>query len=970
MTESHYLPHPSMGALLDIPIHIIRVELEVQQPIRFKHFFHGNVIRSLLLHLFKPEELYQGHNLPPGVVPVPVENGFVQYAPGEGYVFGIVLVGRATQHLNRIHARLNRNTQSDHGPLCLGKTVRFKHFHAQELPLPAIAQRIARKHLQQFRMQLLTPMWIDREAKDQIEGHTRYDRQRFRFDVLVKKIFDRLNNLLHMNVIDPPIPRFCDLPAFPDNFTLQKHYLTWVELPTKKYRYNYGGVVGTLWVKGPLNTILLPLLIGQFLHIGEKINFGFGYYDLPDMCPELRRFWSPAQSYRDKMIQPAVLEAAFQKVKAKSKMPGIDGMELDQLEVDYDHWAGYLARQVTEGTYQCQPLMGIVIQDRKRGKLRALAVPTLMDRWLQRALLILMEPALDTLLEDCSYAYRKNYSRQRAREALRIAYNEGYRYVLESDIENFFDEVEWDILFRKLEALFPYEPVVQLLRQWVRADVEFQGQRIARHKGLPQGAVVSPLLSNLYLDEFDEKLKRMGFRLIRFADDFVVVCKSREEAEAAQQAAQKALAQLDLEMKASKTRITHFDQGFHYLGYLFCRSVILEQSKPDAEAPFRWELLDETCLPPHSWLARCRISGKTVEEFIQQTRYKTFRSLFERSTHTVEIPERKTIYLGNYRQQVRLKHRALRIESRDSDIPAVRYPLPTIQSLVLLSSIPVSMPTLYRLLKHNIPVFFCSSMGTPIGLAHPFGMIRPTVWQHQMQRFRHTEFALQFSQEVVKAKIHNACQCLRFAKDNGIEETVHDLLELLHSCENKTTLSGLRGVEGRAAALFYRAFAQLLGAEWGFPGRRKRPPTDPINALLSLGYTILYHHLTLIVLQAGLNPWLGIYHRPREQYCALSTDLQEEFRFLIDRLILTLVRRRQIRPEDFPFGEKTGRMYRLPKKCKAWFIEKVEERLLQPIHLRHPEGQFTYREIMALQVEQLKQIVLGKRSRYRAFRRR
>ncbi|NOX37247.1 MAG: CRISPR system precrRNA processing endoribonuclease RAMP protein Cas6 [Calditrichaeota bacterium] len=527
--ESSYLTHPSWGTLLEIPLQIVRVELEVTQPVRFKHFYHGNVIRSLLLHLFKEEELQADHNLPAGVVPVPVENGYLHYQPGDSYVFGIVLIGHAENFLNRIHTRLTRKTHTSNGVLRLGETVQLQQFYSQAVNLGELCDRIIGKKIQQFRIRLLTPVWIDREAPDRVPGHSRYDRQLFRFDMMIKKIFDRLRNLYQTGTLSTAVPPAPD-PAFHASFKIHHQYLTWVELPTKKRRHNYGGVVGQLQVTGPLNEVILPLLLGQFIHIGEKINFGFGYYDLPDLCPELSQFWRPAQTFVQRMVQPAVLDAAFRKLKQRSKMPGVDQIALDDLEALYPQWESFLREYLFKEIYKKNSLLELLQKDSKR-RLNDISLIVLLDRWLQNSLLVVMEPAIETLLEDCSYAYRKNYSRQRAREALRLAYNEGYRYVLESDIENFFDVVEWDILFQKIQALYPYDSIIDLIKQWVTAPVDFRGQCIQREKGLPQGAVISPLLSNLYLDEFDEKLQRLGFRIIRFADDFVILCKNRAEAE-------------------------------------------------------------------------------------------------------------------------------------------------------------------------------------------------------------------------------------------------------------------------------------------------------------------------------------------------------------------------------------------------------------------------------------------------------
>ncbi|MDQ3907730.1 MAG: reverse transcriptase domain-containing protein, partial [Acidobacteriota bacterium] len=119
-----------------------------------------------------------------------------------------------------------------------------------------------------------------------------------------------------------------------------------------------------------------------------------------------------------------------------------------------------------------------------------------------------LSPSIEKLLEDCSYAYRKGFSHAGAARAVERAYEDGFRYVLDADIESFFDAVDWPRLSAKLEALFPFEPLVRLIEECVRAPVRFEGTTVERTRGLPQGASVSPLLANLYLGEFDEELCR------------------------------------------------------------------------------------------------------------------------------------------------------------------------------------------------------------------------------------------------------------------------------------------------------------------------------------------------------------------------------------------------------------------------------------------------------------------------------
>lgn len=204
------------------------------------------------------------------------------------------------------------------------------------------------------------------------------------------------------------------------------------------------------------------------------------------------------------------------------------------------------------------------------------------------------------MLDDCAFAYRKGLSRQSAVRAIEHAWDEGFRYVLDADISAFFDSVDWKRLFVKLHALWPFDPLVDLTKTWVRLPVVFDGRRLERDRGLPQGLPISPALANLFLDELDEAFLGDGFRIVRYADDFVVLCKDVDDAARARDAARSALDAMGLALNEQKTNVSEIDAGFTYLGYLFCRSLATPQPRPAAPVG----PLAPDAVPPLSWLAQ------------------------------------------------------------------------------------------------------------------------------------------------------------------------------------------------------------------------------------------------------------------------------------------------------------------------------------------------------------------------------
>ncbi|WP_456439179.1 reverse transcriptase domain-containing protein, partial [Caldithrix abyssi] len=700
---------------LGIPACLARVELDITEPIVFKHFYHGNVIRALIINLLKKEERYGDHGLAPGIVPVVLENGYLNYKPGDIYTFGLIFLGSDLHLSKTFKEQLAWYVGRPEGPLCMGLNARLKDYVLfDEVNLLNIFTRI-KKHLNShFTIRILTPLAIDRKKEDIVTGHTRYDQQLFRLDVFLTKIIDRFNNLCRSDVLFLDEIDKQELP--PVALNLQSANLVWLELPTRLRKKNYGGVVGRLQVAGTLDDFwLMALIAGSIMHIGEKINFGFGFYDIPELFADIAQILKPKTSLVDQALDHSNLSEAFLETKRNSQ---IKGEMFDEFEDQYEFLASGIREKIKKGSYQPAPLKGLV--SKNHHKIRALAVPTVLDRWLQRAVLNILAPTLDTLFEDCSYAYRRNYSRQQAQAAIRKAYDEGFRYVVEADIENFFDEVEWKVLLGKLRALFPFDPVVDLIEAWVKAPVLFRGNRIERKKGLPQGAVISPLLSNLYLDEFDEQIRQKGFCLIRFADDFVILCKTKKQAEEALRQARNALKQLDLELKESKTRITHFDEGFRYLGYLFCRSVVLETMKEKDKRPLDWSLLDESKIPPHSWLANARFNGQTLEQFLHTQRQQLFKGLFNKLGRP-PVATRKTIYLGDFETKIKVKNNQLMVyKLKDEKYDLIdKVPLEIIQQIILLGPVPLSMPALFKLIRRKIPILFASAQSKPVGMVEP-----------------------------------------------------------------------------------------------------------------------------------------------------------------------------------------------------------------------------------------------------------
>jgi len=270
----------------------------------------------------------------------------------------------------------------------------------------------------------------------------------------------------------------------------------------------------------------------------------------------------------DKVYKRKNLEMAWEKVKANRGSGGIDGQNLETFEAQLDQQLDRLHRELKEGTYQPLPVRQHPIPKRdKPGEYRMLGIPAIYDRVCQQALLNRLEPVFEPLFDDASFGYRRGRS---AKDALRKVWKEiegGLEWIVDADLRDFFGSVDHEKLLSLLTQQVADGRVLRLIKAMLKAGSYGRGQFFPSERGTPQGGVASPLLSNILLTPFDREMRLKGYQLTRFADDWVITCKSAAEARAALDAARRILKQLGVELHPQKTRIVHVRFGFEFLGY-------------------------------------------------------------------------------------------------------------------------------------------------------------------------------------------------------------------------------------------------------------------------------------------------------------------------------------------------------------------------------------------------------------------
>lgn len=276
-------------------------------------------------------------------------------------------------------------------------------------------------------------------------------------------------------------------------------------------------------------------------------------------------------------LEEAALRRAFARVRDNHGCAGADGVGIGDFERAWAGQAYWLQGSVRDGSYYAWPLRRIEIE-KKPGSTerRTLLVPAVRDRVLQTAVAAYLEPLLEPEFNACSFGYRRGRSVRMAVERVYALYQEGYNWLLDADVDDFFNSVASDVVMARLNPLVRDETVLALVRQWLDYAV-WDGVTFRRPGvGLPQGSVVSPMLANLCLDVLDDRLEGAGLKLVRYADDFVVLTKSRKAAERAYALTEQTLGELRLKLKESKTRIVRFSEGFRFLGVIYLKDLLVQ----------------------------------------------------------------------------------------------------------------------------------------------------------------------------------------------------------------------------------------------------------------------------------------------------------------------------------------------------------------------------------------------------------
>lgn len=641
----------------------------------------------------------------------------------------------------------------------------------------------------------------------------------------------------------------------------------------------------------------------------------------------------------------SALEAGWSRVWANGGAAGGDGVTVQRFLSRAPSAIGRLANDLREGRYRPSPFRFVDIPKRNGGT-RRLSIPCVLDRIVQTAVAQTLSPLLEEEFEDASFGYRPGRSVGQAVERVGALRAAGYRHVVDADIDGYFDAIPHDLLIGRLGESLTDGPLTRLIGLWL-ADYAPHG------RGVPQGSPLSPLLANLFLDRLDEKLSTKGARIVRFADDFVVLTATTGGAAEALERVRQLLWEHGLKLNAEKTRVTDFDRGFRFLGHLFLRSLVLKAEDEDAANDVD-ALLAE-------------VGRHDAED--EERRVAAAETLAEQEGRGFS-PGLRNLYITERGRRLGIRNQAfvveeLRARPQRGEEPAeedwcelIAVPHQRLDRIDLHPGVGYTPAALEHALATDTVVAFVDGYGATKGLLAPTLGERAERHLAQAAVLNDPERRRAMARTIVEGRLRNQRSLLRKLlreTDSETPDVVEAIAELTHligrgdtsRIRQAPTIPALMGYEGAAAAAYWKAIGRLCHPEFRFAKRERRESVHRAGIALDVLAWLLNRDTRVACQRAGLHPGFGVLHEASDHQDACVYDLMEEMRTTcIEGLFVYLTNRRILRTEMFVEEGQGVRL--LPEGMQA-LIRAYETRMNMLTAVADRSRRVTFRRLLVEQ---------------------
>ncbi|NVO14046.1 MAG: CRISPR-associated endonuclease Cas1 [Rhodoplanes sp.] len=626
----------------------------------------------------------------------------------------------------------------------------------------------------------------------------------------------------------------------------------------------------------------------------------------------------------DRVAAVDTLRQAWEKVKANNGAAGGDGMTVARFALVAESMIERLAQGLRTGQYRPGPARRVLIP-KTDGGVRPLDIPCVHDRVVQGAATLVLDPVLDREFADSSFAYRRGRSVAQAVARIGSLRRQGFTHVVDGDIRAYFERIPHDRLIAKLEEHVDDHALVDLIWLWLET-YSLTG------RGVPQGAPISPLLANLYLDTVDDRIERAGVRLVRFADDFVLLTKTPASAETALAEMTRLLAAEGLEIHPDKTRLVSFEEGFRFLGHVFVRSLVVRE-------------VQEEDIPAEDAIAAAEgLLAKAEAADAAEAPEPGAATPRERSDPVFPV---YVIEPGR-----RLEAKGARLRLIDEIGRIVDLPPGRIDRIELGPGTDATLEALELAAANAIEVDRVNGHGEVTGRYEDVGPERARRHLAQARTVLDPARRLAVARAIVDGRLRNQRALLRRLnrrrKDPEIAKACVVLNRTILKLAKAADVGAAMGFEGAAGAVFWPAFGRCFPEPFRFGLRRRRPVADAANLAINVTCNMLARDIRAVVMRAGLHPGFGALHETRDGIDAVVHDLMEEFRAPVaEACVAAAFNRKALSTESFTLDPGP----RLTREGWAALIRAYEAWVAQPIRSPRSERDVLWRALMLEQAQ-------------------
>jgi len=584
-------------------------------------------------------------------------------------------------------------------------------------------------------------------------------------------------------------------------------------------------------------------------------------------------------------VVPSLMHA-WHKVAGNDGCAGGDGISVQAFQRRVQANVTTLSAAILGGSYAPHDLRLLKVA-KKDGGLRPLAIPSVSDRVAQTAAANVLTPVFEPLFNRYSFGYRPGRSVVQAVRVIEGLRQRGFTHVVEADIRRCFENIPHDGLLSTLDATLAgqkgADEMSELVALWLEQAASEMG---VPGRGLAQGSPLSPLLANLYLDQLDDEFSRRDLALVRFADDFVILCRSEKAAEKALGRAGRFLREHGLELASDKTRVVDFDRGFAFLGHLFVRSLVMRQEENhagpgDVDAAFREQ-------------ARLDVAATQEAEAVEDALTRAEAAGFN--------PAARVLHIVGAERRLRRRNLSFAVETAEGrELLAIAHA--QVDRIELDARSELDMDVIRHALATDTDLALVDGAGGTLGL-----LVRPPedrggLHLAQARTVLDGGQSVCLARNIVNARLRNQRARLsimnRQPGDVEVMRAITALGREIRKLAGAESVASLRGHEGRAAAIYWPALGRLCAAA-GPDFRRSRPALDPLNAAINYLTALLARDIRGAVLARGLHPGFGVLHAVADRHDACVWDMMEGWRALLSEgLAVGLFNQNRLRDEMF-----------------------------------------------------------------------